>query len=96
MTKKELLEKIKALGDISKEQRNSIVCALIGHSRIQNLSWGYYSCSRCNAQLGDSLASIYDDEDVFIVGHNCKKCRKNKKTLTWKDKIYVPEKKYKD
>lgn len=90
MSKRELTQKLKAMGDITKAQRNSIVCSLIGHSRIQTHCFGYYSCGRCNAQLGDSLAGCYSAKEVVIVGHNCKICRKNYKTLTWQDKLYAP------
>ena len=92
ITKKELMEKLKALGKISKEQRNSIVCSLIGHSLIQTTFFGYYNCGRCGNQLGDSLASIYPAvEVVVIVGHNCDTCQENYKKLTWRDKLYAPD-----
>ncbi len=91
ITKKELMEKLKALGKISKEQRNSIVCSLIGHSLIQTTFFGYYNCGRCGNQLGDSLASIYPAvEVVVIVGHNCDTRQENYKKLTWRDKLYAP------
>jgi len=91
MTKKELLEKLKLLNLESKEQRNSIVCSLIGHSRIQTSCFGYYYCGRCGYQVGDTLGSIYEGvKEVVIIGHNCPTCRKNYKTLTWEDKLYAP------
>lgn len=90
MTKKELMAKLKAMGKITKEQRNNIVCSLIGHSMIQEFCWGYFTCGRCGTQLGDNLAGVYDGTDVVIIGHDCKKCKANYKKLTWRDKIYVP------
>jgi len=89
MTRKELMEKLKALGPMDKAKRNNVVCSLIGHSRIQETCWGYFHCARCGAQLGDQLGSVYDATEVVIVDHNCAKCRKNYKKLTWRDKLYV-------
>lgn len=91
LTKRELTQKIKSMGDITEEQRNRIVCTLIGHSRIQTCCFGYFHCSRCGALLGDNLAGSYDAApEVVIVGHNCAMCRANYETLTWKDKLYAP------
>jgi len=79
------------MGKLTKEQRNKIVCGLVGHSRIQELCFGYYTCGRCDAQVGDSLGSVYlGAETAVVIGHNCTKCRENYKTLTGLDKLYVP------
>lgn len=92
MTKKELMQKLKALGNLDKSTRNSIVCVLIGHSLIQTTCFGYHYCGRCGDQVGDTLGSVYPGaEEAVIVDHNCKTCRKNYKSLTWKDKIYAPD-----
>lgn len=91
MTKKELIAKIKAMGSITKDQRNMVVCSLIGHSNIIENCFGYISCSRCKQQIGDALAGCYSNENAVIVGHNCKTCKKNFKKLSWKDKLYVPD-----
>jgi hypothetical protein len=91
-TKKDLLKKLKALALHTNDDRNEVVCALIGHSRIQTTFFGYFYCGRCEAQLGDSLGSIYPDaEKVVLVGHNCKTCRANYKNMTWRDKLYAPD-----
>lgn len=91
MTKTELLSKLKALGTLSSEQRNSIVCSLVGHSRIQTTCFSYYYCARCGEQLGDTLASTYPGAgSAVIVGHDCPVCRENAETLTWRDKLYAP------
>lgn len=66
-----------------------IVCAIIGHSNIEDLCFGYHSCGRCGEQLGDSLGGCYSNPRAVIIGHNCKICRKNYKQLTWKDKLFV-------
>lgn len=91
LTKKELIAKIKAMGSISKEQRNSAVCSLIGHSAIISLCFGYVHCGRCDEQIGDRLAGVFDTTDSVFVGHNCEKCQKNFKVLDWRHKIYVPD-----
>jgi len=90
-TKKELLAILKRIPYKGRAHRNRIVCSLIGHSLIQEVFWNYYSCARCKEQLGDNLCSFYPmAEKIVVVGHNCPKCRKNYKKLTWKDKIFAP------
>ncbi len=92
MTKKELLRKIKLIEPESKDQRNQLVCSLIGHSMIQTSCFGYYHCGRCGDQVGDTLGSIYPGvKDAVIIGHNCKTCHDNYKKLTWEDKLYVQD-----
>ncbi len=72
-----------------KKKIKEIFCILFGHSRIVETCWGYVNCARCGQQLGDQLASYYDTKNNVIMNHNCKTCRKNYKTLTWKDKLFV-------
>ena len=92
ITQKELKQKIAALGEIDKHARNNVVCSLIGHSRIQEFCFGYFTCARCDTQVGDSLGSTYPAAaQAVVVGHDCDKCRENYKTLTWKDKLYAPD-----
>ena len=91
ITKKELMAKLKAIEPKNKEQRNELVCALIGHSNIESTFFGYRYCGRCEAQIGDSLGSIYENPNSVVIGHNCKICRKNYKKLTWRDKLYCPD-----
>ena len=91
ITKKNLMKKIKAMGNITKDQRNKIVCSLIGHSKIQTYYFGYYNCGRCDDQVGDSLGGVYSGEDMVIIDHNCETCRKNYLKCTWRDKLYVPD-----
>lgn len=89
ITKPELMLKIKALGKITKEQRNEIICSFIGHSNILTGCFGYMSCARCNAQIGDTIGGSYSNDKAVIVGHNCDVCQSNFKKLTWQDKLYV-------
>ena len=90
-TRTAFLRRLKAMGKLDKDKRAAVVCALIGHSRIQTTCFGYYYCSRCEAQVGDTLASVYDAKSVVVVGHNCPTCRKNFKTCGWKDKLFAPD-----
>ncbi len=90
-TKKDLVKILKNIPIKDKDHRNSIVCSLIGHSKICTTCWGYRYCGRCGDQLGDSLGSIdYGIKEAVVVGHNCPDCKKNYKKCTWKDKLYAP------
>ena len=88
MTKKELLSKIKGTYE-NDEQRNAIVCAIIGHSNILDSCFGYIYCTRCKAQIGDTLGGVYSNDKCVLIGHSCDTCKKNYKELTWKDKLYA-------
>lgn len=90
-TKKELMERLRGMGDLSREQKAEVVCALIGHSRIQTHCLGYYNCARCDQQTGDALGGAYPGaEKAVVVGHNCEVCRDNYKECTWRDKYLAP------
>jgi len=68
----------------------TIFCAIFRHSRIQKIWFGYYSCGRCDARLGDKLAGSYNDMDLVIINHCCKKCYENYKNTNWIDKFMTP------
>lgn len=89
-SEKELQKKLDALGLDDDEQIKRVVCSLIGHSNIQTMCFGYVYCSRCDAQVGDTLGSFYENEKQVVVGHNCDICHKNYKKLSWKDKFMAP------
>jgi len=72
----------------SKEQRNAVVCALVGHSRIVSYCMWYLYCGRCGAQVGDTLGGSATAKENVIIGHDCDTCRKNMKNMTWKDTLY--------
>jgi len=91
ITRKELMLKLKAIKPKTKEERNKLVCVLIGHSNIQTACFGYFNCARCGDQLGDNLAGVYNATGCVILDHNCKTCRANYKKLDWKDKLYCPD-----
>lgn len=88
MKKTELTTKVMAL-NLPEDQRNSVVCAMIGHSKIVFLCFGEVSCGRCNHPIGDTLMGSYDLSKCVIVGHDCDNCHSNYKALTWQDKLYV-------
>jgi hypothetical protein len=90
-TEKELMEKLSALGEMDNETRNNVVCSLIGHSKIQTAFFGYYNCSRCGDQIGDSIGGIYNSSNLVIVGHDCPTCRANYDRLDWRDKVFAPD-----
>ena len=90
MTKAEVLRCIRGL---PKDQRNPVVCALVGHSRIHEYSFGYIHCARCGAQVGDVLMGDYPDrkEETVIVSHShCATCQRAASAFTWRDRLYAP------
>lgn len=89
MTRTELMKKLKALEPLRKGEKVRVVCSLIGHSRIQDMFWGEFTCGRCGARMGDTFGSFYDTTGVVIIGHKCSECRLNYKACTWRDKLYV-------
>lgn len=90
LTKADLMAKLKVLEPVDKEQRNSMVCLLMGHSKIVTYCFGYVNCARCDAQIGDTLGSTHDMRSEVIVGHDCEMCRANFARLGWADKLYAP------
>lgn len=77
--------------DLDPETSAKMACALIGHSKVVSMCFGYVHCARCEAQIGDTLASIYDIADSVIVGHDCDVCRTNALMLDWRDTFLVDE-----
>lgn len=94
MTEKQLETKIKLIEPKDKETRNSLVCALIGHSRIRTFFFGYNYCGRCGAELGDSLGGAWEQTDEYIEGHDDPDCLEALSKMGWQDKLYVPKKLY--
>jgi hypothetical protein len=88
-TKAEVKERISGLPEAIAK---AIVCAMVGHSRIQTACFGYYNCGRCFEQVGDTLGSSYPGAKLAVViGHDCETCRENAKTLTWRDTFMAPD-----
>jgi ribosomal protein L37AE/L43A len=88
LTQEQVIVRIEGLPE---ETQKKMVCAMIGHSRIKEVSWGYWYCARCGEQVGDSIGSCYQGENDVIVGHDCNVCRGNLATLTWKDTFMAPD-----
>lgn len=82
MTKADLRKRIKGLAE---DEQRRVVCALIGHSKVISQCFGYLTCERCDEQIGDTLGGAADASANVLVGHDCPVCRKNVKTLTWRD-----------
>jgi len=89
-TKRELMAHLRALGDLTKKERNAIVCALVGHSRIVRTRYKFVACARCGAELGDRRAILRDAWDDSA-DCRCDICRKNYAAMGWRDKLYVPD-----
>lgn len=85
----ELHKRLKRLGKMPDDTRNSVTCSLIGHSKIITGCFGYQYCGRCTQQVGDTLGGVGVDGEV-IVGHECPTCVRNYSRLGWKDKVFVP------
>lgn len=51
----------------------AVICALHGHSVVDQGCFGYWHCTRCEAQVGDSLASTYNPR--VALDHDCPVCR---------------------
>lgn len=79
------------IAGLPEDTQKKMVCALVGHSRIQEHFWGYWYCGRCGIQMGDSLCSEYDGKKIVIIGHDCHVCRDNAKNLTWMDTFMAPD-----
>lgn len=81
-----------ALKKVPASKRKAVACALIGHTRMLGTPcFGYQYCGRCEDQIGDSLGGAFSREDAVVKGHGCPTCIENAKTLTWKDKLLMPD-----
>ena len=86
------LESIRArIEGLTEREAKRVVCALVGHSRIQIPDFRYFYCARCEAYVGDNVGSSYDLMEVVIVDHDCPTCRANYETLTWHDTFLTPD-----
>ena len=88
MNKKEVLQRIKGLDE---DTQKRMVCALIDHSRIVSFCWGYITCGRCGETIGDTIASTFSLKEKVIINHKCDTCKKNYKSMGWKDKFLVDD-----
>ena len=80
------------LRSVPKDRRPAALCGLVGHTRMQEFCFGYFTCGRCGAQVGDTLCGVYDGAKTAVVrGHDCVVCRENAESLTWRDKMLMPK-----
>lgn len=78
--------------DVPTERAASVICGLVGHSRVCARCMGYRYCARCDAQLGDALGGVDPDaENAVLLDHGCDTCREVAKTLNWTDTLGLPE-----
>lgn len=89
-TQGELMTALNAL-PLTNEQKRTTICAWVGHSRVQNAFLGQFTCNRCGALVGDSLAGVYDATNVVIIGHDCATCRTNYAALDWRDLLFTDD-----
>jgi hypothetical protein len=77
-------------------RKRKVVCALIGHSRVVEYCFGYVTCARCGAQVGDTLAGPSMSGHVFLthLGRSIPECDCYEvlAKLTWKDRMMLPRK----
>lgn len=72
-------------------QRRFLLCMRIGHPQVVDVCFGYVTCARCNAQLGDNLGGAgVDLSSHVVVGHDCEACRKNARALRPSDRWLLP------
>ncbi len=68
------------------KQKAQIYCIKHGHANYITMCFGYVHCGRCEEQIGDTLAGIFDTSNSIFVGHKCKTCDKLKRKLSSLDK----------
>lgn len=93
MSEQDLLRKLDLWDFDDNAQRNRVVCALIGHSRICKSDLLYTRCARCGERWEDMfLATLGGHGDRVFLDHvDCEVCRENRKQLTWKDKLFCQD-----
>jgi len=93
ITTAELAQVLRAIPKrlMTKELRTQLVCALVGHSKIITMCFGYMNCSRCGEQVGDTLGGASSAKGYVVVGHACKECKATYKQLSWQDKLYAAD-----
>lgn len=68
--------------ELTQTQKAQIYCVKNGHANYVTNCMGYKSCGRCDQQIGDTLAGVFDMSNVIAVGHKCDKCDELKKSLS--------------
>lgn len=89
---KEILDILEGLETTDEQERNEKVCELLGHSKIQYLNYGVFTCGRCGEELGKveigKTSEGYDNTGVVVVGCNCETCEGLYEELGWEDKLF--------
>lgn len=86
-----LAEVRKRVKGLDAQTQKSVVCALVGHSKIVTACVGYIHCARCDEQIGDTVCGVTSLKENVIVGHDCPGCHRNYEKLTWRDKYLAPD-----
>jgi hypothetical protein len=86
LTRAQVLEKVKALGGVTESFRNSYVCNLLGHTKVQKPEGWVNVCARCGAPV----FSPTPREGAVILGQDTPEMRENHSLLRWKDLLYAP------
>lgn len=68
-----------------------VQCARYGHPPVVTMFFGYVYCARCEAQIGDTLAGVFDTSRVCVVGHDCDVCREVWNSLTREQRKLTPD-----
>ena len=86
MERNELEQKLEGLGPLEPEQRNTITCVLIGHSRVVAPVGPLLFCARCMMPYTPARMDtlVYQD-------HDCEACNENRKRLNWEDTLFIQE-----
>lgn len=73
----------------TEEMLKSMLCAVLGHPPVVTQCFGYLSCARCGAAVGDTLGGASTTEGKVVVGHSvpCEKCDAVFRTLTPRQKL---------
>ena len=66
---------------LTKKQKMRIYCVKHSHANYIFMCFGYVHCGRCEEQIGDRLAGIFDTTNYMVLGHKCKICNKIRKSL---------------
>jgi hypothetical protein len=70
----------------------AVLCAIFGHSNIVTGFFGYIYCGRCEAQIGDTLASVWRNDKAVVIGHDCEICNANRRRLRLVDRLLIKAK----
>lgn len=77
-----------------KKKLRAVLCALFGHPPIARNCFGYITCARCDAQLGDTLGGCYSLTDMIVLGHTtdpCQKCDALWEKTRFRDRFLTPK-----